>query len=318
MKITDGLDPTHSAILDLLPEGLLDLRDLAATRASLASMAGMLSAPPPDGISIEVHRVSSTDGVEVDVRTYRRVDGRTDRPAALFIHGGGMVLGSAEMDDGHCAALAAELDIVVASVDYRLAPEHPFPAALEDCHAALRWLAAPDGALGVDPSRIAVLGQSAGGGLAAGLALLARDRGEVSICFQGLTYPMLDDTTASGVAFDLEDTRVWSGGANAIAWQHYLGGLEGGEVPAYAAPARAADLAGLPPAIITVGDRDLFLHEDIAYADALLRAGVAVELHVYPGALHGSVVFAPDSEVSQRWIRDERAALSRGLGLTGA
>ena len=314
MKITEGLDDAHRAVLELLPEGLLDLADLAATRGALDAMAGMLAGPLPEGAVLDVHEVASHDGATIEVRTLRP-EGLATRPGVLFLHGGGLVLGRAAMDDALCASIALELDIVVASVDYRLAPEFPYPTPLEDCYAALRWFADAPVDLGVDASRIAVMGQSAGGGLAAALCLLARDRGEVSICFQVLTYPMLDDTTTSGVAFDLDDTRVWNGPANAIAWGHYLADVDRSAVPAYAAPARATDLAGLPPAIITVGDRDLFLHEDIRFADALLRAGVPVELHVHPGALHGSIVFAPDAGTSRRWLRDERDALARGLGL---
>jgi acetyl esterase/lipase len=314
LKLTDGLDDAHRAVLELLPDGLLDLSDLDATRSALTAMTALLAGPLPDGVLLDVREVASHDDALVEVRTFRP-EARAVRPALLFLHGGGLVLGSAAMDDALCASIAAELDIVVASVDYRLAPESPYPTPLEDCYAALRWLATTADELGVDANRIAVMGQSAGGGLAAALCLLARDRGEVSICFQVLTYPMLDDTTTRGVAYDLDDTRVWNGPANAVAWGHYLGDLDRGAVPGYAAPARATDLAGLPPAIITVGDRDLFLHEDIRFADALLRAGVPVELHVHPGALHGSIVFAPDAGTSRRWLRDERDALARGLGI---
>ena len=185
----------------------------------------------------------------------------------LWIHGGGYVMGDPRGDHDVCSQHARDLGIVVVNVDYRLAPEHPFPAALEDCYAALRWVHENADELGIDPSRIAVGGGSAGGGLAAALAQLAHDRGEVPVCFQYLVYPMLDDRTT--LVRKRPRTLVWTPGANLFGWTSYLGhppGLE--ESRPYAVPARREDLSGLPPAWIGVGDIDLFYEEDVAYAEA--------------------------------------------------
>jgi acetyl esterase/lipase len=220
------------------------------------------------------------------------------------------------MNDDMCAAVADQLKIVVASVEYRLAPEYPYPAPLEDCYAGLRWFAGAAGELGVDGARIAIGGASAGGGLAAGLGLLARDRGEMAVAFQLLVYPMLDDRNLTPSSHAVVDPKVWNRTANTVGWNAYLAGQAGADdVAPYAAPARATDLAGLPPTYINVGDLDLFVDEDIAYAQALMRAGVPCELHVYPGAFHGSNNFVSRAVLSRRWTADERAALARGLGL---
>jgi acetyl esterase/lipase len=187
--------------------------------------------------------------------------------------------------------------VVVASVEYRLAPEHPFPAGLEDCYAGLTWLAAHADELGVDPARIAIHGISAGGGLCAALALLARDRGGPAIAFQYLGVPEVDDRLETRSARDFVDTPVWNRPRAEISWDSYLGpGRRGGaDVSPYAAPARATDLSGLPPALVIVGGADGFRDEDIEYATRLLQAGVPTELHVYPGAYHGWNMAAPES-----------------------
>jgi acetyl esterase/lipase len=206
------------------------------------------------------------------------------------------------------------LGAVVASVEYRVAPEFPYPIPMEDCYSGLEWFFAKADEFGVDPNRIALGGASAGGGLAAGLALLARDRRRVKPCFQLLTYPMLDDRNVSPSSHGITDTRVWNRAANQAGWDAYLAGDAGAaDVPVYAAPSRCTDLGGLPPAIVTVGNLDMFLDEDIAYAQALLQAGVPTELHVYPGAFHGSNIFVAHSDLSQRWKRDELGALERAL-----
>ena len=267
-------------------------------------------------MATEDHHAPSGDGTDVLVRIYRPARAPSPAPALYWVHGGGLVMGSVAQNDDMCAAIADRLGIVVASVEYRLAPEHPYPAPLEDCYAGLRWLAGHADELGIDRTRIAIGGASAGGGLAAGLALLARDRGEVAVCFQLLVYPMLDDRNVTPSSHAIVDPKVWNREANAAGWNAYLAGRAGADdVEPYAAPARATDLAGLPPAYIDVGDLDLFLDEDIAYAQALMRAGVPVELHVYPGAFHGSNNFVSRSDLSRRWNADERAALARALGV---
>lgn len=248
------------------------------------------------------------------MRIYRPEDAQGSLPAVLWIHGGGMVLGNIDQDDLFCKAIAKDVDCTVVSVEYRLAPEHPDPAPLEDCYSTLRWLASNAVEIGADASRIVIGGASAGGGLAAGLALLARDRDEVNVAFQLLIYPMVDDRNITPSSQAITHPSVWNREANIAGWRAYLGGEIGADdVSPYAAPARASDLSGLPPAYLAVGELDLFLDEDIDYTQRLLQAGVSTELHVYPGAFHGSDMFVADSELSQRWVADRNDALKRAL-----
>lgn len=208
-------------------------------------------------------------------------------PALLWVHGGGFILGSPAQDDALATTFARELGVTVVAPAYRLAPEHPFPAAIDDLYAALRWLHRDAGSLNVRADRIAVAGASAGGGLAAGLTLLARDRAELGVCFQLLVYPMLDDRTVNRT-LDGRNFRLWTAQSNHFGWSSYLGRRPGeADVPHYAAPARAESLIGLPPTWIGVGTFDLFHDEDVAYAKRLESAGVPVELEVVPGVFHG-------------------------------
>ena len=315
ISLEEHVDADHLAVLAMLPVDLLDLSDLAAARARFDEFMDQAPAPDiPDSVEVSDHHTETVDGHRLLVRVYRPKQRRDRSPCLYSIHGGGMVLGSVDMNDARCAAVALDLDVVVASVDYRLAPEFAYPTPLEDCYCGLLWLFDQAEALGLDTARIAVGGGSAGGGLAAGLALLARDRKQVSPCFQLLTFPMIDDRNETPSSFRVDDTRVWNRDANIAGWSAYLDGDNGAdEVPIYAAPARATDLSGLPPATITVGSLDIFLDENIAYAQALLEAEVPCELHVYPGAFHGSNFMVPDSGISRRWLRDEMAALDRAL-----
>ncbi len=318
MNMTDRLDPELAAPLETflhLTGGGLNLHDIPATRRTMEEMAEaqMAKAPPITGIATADRQVPGPDG-EVFVRLYQPTERPDTLPALLWIHGGGYVLGSVERDDFLAAHLAKVAQCVVASVEYRLAPEHPFPAPVEDCYAALKWLATHTGELGVEPSRIAIGGASAGGGLAAGLALLTRDRAEVELAFQLLIYPMIDDRNVAPASDTLPDTFVWTRENNLMGWRAYLGREPGGaDVSPYAAAARADDLAGLPPAYIPVGDLDLFLDENIEYAQRLLAAGVPTELHVYPGGYHGFNGFDPGAEIAQRFNNERDEALRRIL-----
>ena len=238
------------------------------------------------------------------------------RPGVLEIHGGGFVIGNADMSDAPNRVLVLKLGCVVVAVDYRLAPETPWPGARNDNYAALCWLAENAGALGVDPARIAISGGSAGGGHAAALALHARNSGGPAICFQLLDYPMLDDRTCTHPdPHPYVGEFVWTPDRNHFGWESLLGQEPGSEgVDETAAPARATDLSGLPPTFISVGSLDLFLEEDLEYARRLIRAGVPTELHVIPGAFHGSGMAydAPQSKLAEE-LRVK--ALARGLGV---
>ncbi|SNS26115.1 Acetyl esterase/lipase [Geodermatophilus saharensis] len=247
----------------------------------------------------------------VSVRLFRPVTTGARTPALLWLHSGGTVIGTARQDDRACRRFADRLGVTVASVEYRLAPEHPFPTPLHDCEAALRWLA---GQPSVDPERIAIGGASAGGGLAAALALLTRDRGGVRPVLQLLSYPMLDDRTAARTDVDQRCVRIWNQSSNRFAWRSYLGpAWRAGDVPALAAPARAPDLSGLPPAWIGVGTCDLFHDEDVTYARRLREAGVPCTLHVVPGAYHLFDDTEPRAGVSRDFLQARTAALAAAL-----
>lgn len=315
IDISSRLDAEHRPVFDALPRQPRDWSDIPSLRARFVADREAMPQPPlPATVEVTDRFVPGpAGGPDPRLRLYAPNSGR--QPAALYwIHGGGTVIGDLEMNDHYCANIAERLGILVASIDYRLAPEHPYPAGLEDCYAGLAWLFSSIAELGLDSDRIAVGGGSAGGLLAAALALLARDRGRLRPCFQLLVYPMLDDRNATRSAHAITDPRVWDRASSLAAWDAYLEGKAGAaDVSAYAAPARATDLSGLPPAYINVGDLDLFLDEDIAFARALGAAGVPVELHVYPGAYHGSPGAVPGAGLSRRWIADELAALGRAL-----
>jgi acetyl esterase/lipase len=248
------------------------------------------------------------------IRIYRPNEQPHTLPALYWIHGGGYVMGDIEQDDRLMKQLVNRIGCVAVSVNYRLAPEHPFPAPVEDCYAGLKWLFAHASELGVDPSRIAIGGASGGGGLAAGLALLVRDRGEMRVAFQLLIYPMIDDRNVTPASHAITDSRMWNREANRLGWRAYLGRDGGGaDVSPYAAASRATDLTNLPPAYIPVGALDLFVDENIEYAQRLIQAGVPTELHVYPGAFHGFDLFAPSAKVSKQFKADRDSALKRAL-----
>ncbi len=251
---------------------------------------------------------------DVVVHVYAPKGRDADLPCILHIHGGGYVTGSAvDLWDIDCF-LAGHLTCVVVSVDYRLAPETIFPGAIYDCYAALKWVFANAPELAVDPGRIGVMGESAGGGLAAALALLTRDLGEYDLAFQHLIYPMLDDRTCTNPdPHRFAGEFIWTAQHNWFGWSSLLGAAPGGTaVSPYAAAARAQDLSRLPPAYIAAGALDLFLEEDLEYTRRLTRHGVPVELHVYPGAFH-AFDLVPDAQVSANARRDSLAALRRVL-----
>jgi acetyl esterase len=312
--VTYAFDPELAAAVAMLPQ--FDATDIPAARARMAEMLAAQEEPDGSGVQVREELVPGPDGAaDVGLRIY--TPDRLQAPAAVYdVHGGGFILGTGDTDHARNLQLARELGVVVVSVDYRLAPEYPFPGPLEDCYAGLVWTAKNADALGVDLDRIAIHGVSAGGGLCAGLALLARDRGGPAIAFQYLGMPEIDDRLDTPSMRTFTDTPLWNRPNAVVSWDAYLGAGTRGTagVSAYAAPARATDLTGLPPAYVSAMQFDPLRDEDIAYAQALLHAGVAVELHVFPGTFHGSGVVA-QAAVSRREAEEAVVVLRRGLGI---
>ncbi len=327
MSFRSNLDPELAPALAFfeqlgLPE--LTLASIPARRQQFRDMIALMHAtiPPNPNVAQEDRRVPGPAGApDVLVRIYRPMAtaaASAPRPAIYWIHGGGMIVGDIGMDDTTCAALVEKLGCVVVSVEYRLAPEHPHPAPVEDCYAGLAWTAEHAQALGIDRARLAIAGASAGGGLAAATALLARDRGGPRLAYQCLIYPMLDDRNITASSREFSAIPSWSRESNLVGWTALLGEHMGKPgVSPFAAPSRATDLSGLPPALVQVGELEVFRDEDIEYATRLMQAGVATELHVYPGAFHGWDMSAPTSGSAKRMIADRMSALARALGVAG-
>jgi acetyl esterase/lipase len=313
----DNLDPELRPILDTVLELIpgYEVERLGELRAGLRALIEATPLVRPDTVHVEDLAVPGPSGdPDVTVRIYRPARA-TDPVAALYwMHGGGMMIGSMDMDDTLLVGAVEKLGIAILSVEYRLAPEHPDPAPIEDCYAGLVWTAAHASDFGIDGNRIAVGGPSAGGGLAAGTALLARDRGGPQLAFQLLLEPMLDDRSLTTSSTQYDGNTVWDRKANAQGWSSLLGDRFGGDsVSPYAAPARATDLSGLPPTFIDVGEVETFRDECIEYAHRLFAAGIPTELHVYPGAFHGFDLMAPDSAIGQVAWNLRWAALARAL-----
>lgn len=307
------VDPQLYPLLEAFPDTVLNEETLPAARAMVFPFtADPLAAA---AVGMVTHQVPGPKGAPpVGLTLYTPHGSSPPRPCIVHMHGGGYVAGTVASHEPLHRPLALAADCVIASVDYRLAPETPFPGAIEDCYAALSWVFAEAAQLGIDPRRIGVMGESAGGGLAASLALLARDRGVHQLAFQHLIYPMIDDRTC--VATDphpFAGEFIWTPQKNYFGWSSLLGVAPGSVgVSPYAAAARATDLAGLPPAYISTAALDLFVDEDLDYARRLMRHGVSVELHVYPGAYHAFDLSA-DSQVARDAARDSLAALRRAL-----
>jgi len=282
------VDPDLRPLLEILPQIDLDESILPLVRETEFPFERDLQAEAR--VESTTHRAPvPADAPDVTLSVFRPVAASGALPCLYHIHGGGYVAGSVASAEPIYRPLAERLDCVVVSVDYRLAPETPFPGGIEDCYAGLKWVFDEAGALGIDRDRVGVTGESAGGGLAAALALLARDRGGPQLAFQHLIYPMLDDRSCVHPdPHPFTGEFVWSRQNNHFGWASLLGVAPGSEgVSPYAAPARATDLSGLPPTFISTAALDLFLEEDLEFARRLTRAGVPVELHVYPGAYHG-------------------------------
>jgi acetyl esterase/lipase len=282
----------------------------------LTTLRGVPRPPRLADLDIYDDYFAARDGAKLRVRVYRPSGSSATRPGLLWVHGGGYVMGSPEIHEPASIEIARGLGITVIAVSYRLAPQWPFPTPLEDCYSALGWMHRHASALDIDPSRIAVGGASAGGGLAAALAQLAYDRQEVPVKFQLLVYPMLDDRSAIRADVDHFKLRLWTQDNNKVGWTAYLNQYPGQpEAKAYSVPARRERLDALPPAWIGTGDCDLFYDENVAYARRLSEAGVACELHITSGAYHGFDVVRPQSGVAKDFRAQYLSALARGLEL---
>lgn len=281
----------------------------SATHAMFAEMWRLR--PPPDDVATKDVVIAGGSGQPMTVRMYRK-RGQEEGAVLLYLHGGGMIMGDLETHDGVCRTYASDTGLAVVAVDYRLAPEHPFPAPVDDCVAALGWIATGGVRWGLDPARVVIGGESAGGGLAAAVALRARDEGGLRPVGQLLLYPMLDDRT-----YDkddaLERVAVWGYEDHVTAWSCYLGA--GAASRRAAAPLRADDLRGLPPTYLECGELDIFRQENVAFALRLLQAGVRLEMHLHPGAPHAFELFAPRAAVSRRAMVDRRRALHSFVGI---
>jgi acetyl esterase/lipase len=292
------LDPEIATLAGAVPLPEINEETLAMMRS--VGFAGVVE------LSDEVERVDHvvSSEPEVIVRVHRRRGLEGAVPCVYSIHGGGYILGNRAMDDLRFDRWCQQFPLVGVSVEYRLAPETPYPGPLDDCMAGLAWVVDHAGELGVDSDRIGVAGVSAGGGLAAALALRVRDEGALQLRFQLLECPMVDDRQHTPSS-QLDELVIWSRESNTLGWRSYLGSLYGAgdDIPYHAVPARCDDLSGLPPALVTVGGADGFRDEDIEYALRLNQSGVPTELHVYPGAPHGFQLFG-DSRLARQWQRD--------------
>jgi acetyl esterase/lipase len=310
-------DPELAPMLEFLPDTSLTISNPAQARARFLEMLGALNAHLDyQGIVMEDRTIAGPAGApDVPVRIYSPEGLKHTVPGVLHIHGGGFVIGNLDSEMGSCLALCRNLGVVVVSVDYRLAPETPFPGPLEDCYAALQWTSQRATQLHIDPARLALYGLSAGGGLAAATALLARDRGGPALCFQYLGIPELDDRLQTVSMQRFVDTPMWNRPNAELSWDFYLGeqykrGAD--NVPYLAAPARAENLAGLPPAYVSTMEFDPLRDEGVEYALKLMRAGIQTELHSFPGTFHGSSLFT-GTQIAQRESAEMFAVLRRAL-----
>ena len=317
MTIQNRIDPASSLpleeLLNTIPGGFNAIEDIKERRNVINSLVRMMTAelPPIDNIVIEDRNIAAPDALlELVVRIYKPTGVSGGLPGIFFIHGGGMIMGSIETENHKAAMLCETIQSIVVSVEYRLAPENPHPAQVQDCYEALVWMSKNATELGFDTDRLAIVGGSAGGGLAIATALMARDQEFPKIIFQMANYPMIDDRNETPSSKEITDVGIWDREANIEAWDWYLGGKKADE---YSAPARAINLSDLPPTFIDVGELDLFRDEDIEFAKRLLQAGVTTELHVYPGAYHASESFAPEAELSKQIWTKRIEALKRAL-----
>lgn len=306
-------DPELAAFVDLIPA--LDISDVPKARDQVAAMRDLLpTVEISESIEVADRLIPIQRGApDVRVQTVAPKNASKPTPALLWFHGGGFVMGTAEQDLAQSVLLAKTLGVSTISVDYSLAPEHPYPAAVLEGYAALHWVASNSMAIGVDATKLAVGGQSAGGCLAASVTLMARDRRGPDICLQLLDAPVTDDSLSTRSVSAFTDTPLWNSANATLSWEMYLGDRANGDTPSYAAPSRAGDLSGLPSAFVVVCEFDPLRDEGIAYGRRLERAGVPTEVNFYPGTFHGSSSVIPGAAISERMTSDVVAALERAF-----
>jgi len=293
---TESVAPLN-ALLEAMPGGFNAIADIVERRAAVSE------------VFATVHYAGSRHNADkIEVRIYRPAYNKEPLPCLGFIHGGGMIMGDLDGNDMICQSFAEALQVAVASLDYRKAPEHPYPAACHDVVDAIKWLFDEAEELNLIANNIGLTGLSAGGGLTLAAALLLRDNGGPELKYLAPIYPMIDDRNTTPSSNQIKKLGIWDRAVNIEAWQWYLGGKA---ADGYAAPARMQDLSGLPPTYISVGTLDLFRDENIDFAMRLMQAGVTTELNVYPGAYHASEVMAPQARLSQRIMHDRLEALRR-------
>ncbi len=310
---TAGLDPELIRPAQLQPQ--VDYADWQHVRATLrrAIRLSRRLRPPTDDLRITDQCIPARSSANsISVRVYEPPNRTELAPALVFCHGGAFTVGDLDTEDLRCREFARRTQVVVVSVDYRLAPEHPFPAGFEDCYDVVSWVASAGAELGIDPTRIAVGGSSAGGALAAAVALACRDLGGPALVLQLLLYPVLDERLVTASMRACTDTPGWNQPNSVHMWRHYLGGRA--DPSPYAAPARASDLAGLPRAYVLTVEFDPLRDEGIEYARRLMAAGVPTELHNLPGAFHGFDAAAPEAALSRRALTEQCATLARHTG----
>lgn len=313
-----AMDPELQRPLALLPR-----LDYAAPQTVRSTMDRYIRLTASIGIwssedeAVEVidRQIETASPEPLGLRLYLPHERATPSPAIVYFHGGAFVIGHLDFEHPRCLEMAKTTGCVVIAADYRLAPEHPFPAGVDDCYAALAWALAAAGELAIDPARVAVAGASAGGALATAVALMARDRGEPLPAFQLLLYPVTDDRLSTPSMAAFVDTPSWNRRNSEHMWRHYLGPAHDGGAPSpYAAPARAKDLRGLPPAYLMTADLDALRDEGLEYGQRLIQAGVPTRLHHYPGTFHGFDTLA-NAGVSRRARAEHYAVLGRALGV---
>lgn len=315
----DLVDPELRSFIDQVPEVPLNKDSLAEAREGLNQMLAQMfnqDTGDTDVTQTEVFIDGPDDNQKLRLLVFQPKSAPKAHPIYLDIHGGGRILGIADMDNQANQQLASEFGVTVVSVDYRLAPETKHPGPLEDCYTALKWVKDHASDYDASPDKIAIGGASAGGGLAASLAILARDRKEVDVKFQDLQVPMLNDQTSADPNLSpYLGEFVWNAQQDYFGWESYLNGKQPGskEVTPYESASRLTDFKGLPPAFINIGAIELFADDCIDYAKNLLDAGVPTELHVYPGVYHGGYLLAPDTAISQQMIQDRHDALKRAF-----